>query len=98
MVGSTKIQGFYVVGLIITHKPLPVPIPKENIIPIVDLQTFLETVKLVIKEKKSVVELTQRIQENYTKVPNMVFEDYESVIDVDDWKIRRMQHKLTNNL
>ena len=42
---AVEVQVFAVAGLIITHKPVPIPVPDGNSIPIVDMVTFIEMVK-----------------------------------------------------
>ncbi len=94
-IGPTNIQGFSITGLIITHKLLPVPIPKTNTIPIVDLETFTEFAKNVIQKGAAVNDLAHEINENFIAEPGINFEDFESEIPVDDWKVKRMQHKIS---
>lgn len=94
-IGPTNIEGFSITGLIITHKILPVPIPKANKIPIVDMETFTEFTKDVIQKSSGVNDLVQEINKAFIADPEIKFEDFESEIPVADWKIRRMQHKIS---
>lgn len=89
-----SIQNFTVSGLIITHKPLPVPIPNQNTIPIVDMETFNYLVQNAIAKKMSIYEVTKSIEHWHYSEPKNVFSDFESEIIVEDWKIKRIQHKI----
>jgi hypothetical protein len=94
-VGHINIQGFSITGLIITHKLLPIPIPKANTIPIVDLEFFTESAKSIIQKGLSVIEFVQEVNENFITDPEIKFEDFESEIPVGDWIVRRMEHKIS---
>lgn len=89
-----SIQDFTVSGLIITHKPLPVPIPSQNTIPIVDMETFNHLVKNAITKKMGIYEVNKSIENWHYSEPKNVFSDFESEIIVEDWKVKRTQHKI----
>ncbi|NCI46723.1 hypothetical protein [Sediminibacterium soli] len=93
-IGQVNIQEFSISGLIITHKPLPVPIPKSNKIPIIDLESFTECVKNAVQKGRSVNDVSQEINENFFAGPVLKFEDFESEIPVGDWIVKRMDHKI----
>lgn len=93
-VGLTNIQGFTIVGLIITHKPLPVPIPIENTIPILDMETFNQLVQNVISKKKGLYDVMKSVEYRYNSESKNIFSEFKSEIPVEDWKIIRTQHKL----
>lgn len=93
-IGLINIQDFKVSGLIITHKPLPVPIPISNVVPIVDKETFLVEIDTVLKDSKILTDLFNSISMSYFQEPTVTFEDYESQIEVGEWKIKRKQHKI----
>ncbi|ATL44113.1 MULTISPECIES: hypothetical protein [Weeksellaceae] len=88
-----SIQDFTVSGLIITHKPLPVPIPIKNNIPIVDMETFNQLVEDAIFKKMGIYGVTKSINHWYHSEPKNVFSEFESEIIVEDWKVKRTQHK-----
>ncbi len=94
-IGQVNIQGFSIFGMIITHKPLPVPTPKSNKIPVVDLESFTECAKNAVQKGMSVDDIAQQINETFMADPGFKFEDFESEISVGDWKIKRMDHKIT---
>jgi len=94
-IGHTNTQGFSITGLIITHRLLPIPIPKANTIPIVDLETFTKCAKSIIQKGWSVNEFAQEINSNFIAEPEIKFEDFESEILVGDWIVRRMEHKIS---
>lgn len=97
-VDSISIQDYIVSGLIITHKPLPVPIPSQNIIPIIDMQTFNELVKNAITKKMGISQVNKSIENWYYSKPKNIFSEFESEIIVDDWKIKRTQHKINQQI
>jgi hypothetical protein len=94
ILGSVDIQGFSVNGLVVTHKVLPIPLPKGNTIPIIDLETVAENIRSIIQRNMGIVELEREIRTNYMKIPTMKLEDFESEIGVRDWVIRRMEYKI----
>ncbi|MES2419552.1 MAG: hypothetical protein V4541_15305 [Bacteroidota bacterium] len=89
-----SIQDFTVSGLIITHKPLPIPIPSQKAIPIVDMETFNYLVQNAITKKMGIYEVTKSIEHWHYNEPKNVFSDFESEIIVEDWKVKRTQHKI----
>lgn len=90
-----NIEGFSVAGLIITHKLLPVPIPKEKSTPIVDMESFMEDTNFIIQNNQRLQDLAQKVQTGSAKDSEVEFNDFESEINVSDWLIKRVQHKLT---
>jgi hypothetical protein len=89
------IQDYSIVGLIITHKLLSIPTPKDNIVPIVDMESFSLEVTNVIRENKHLGNLVQKMQANFTKKADVEFSDFESEIRVSDWLIKRMQYRIS---
>lgn len=89
-------QGFSVVGLIITHKILPIPVPKGNTVPITDMETFIQNAKHLIHQGQNTKEFAQQLQATFMKSPKMEFKDFESEIRVGEWVVKRIQHKITS--
>lgn len=94
-IDQVNIQDFSFFGLIITHKLLPIPIPKANTIPIIDLETFTEFVRNIIENGLCINDLAQEINESFIAEPGIKFDDFESEIPVGDWKIKRMEYKIS---
>lgn len=95
-IDTVSIQDFTVLGLIITHKPLPVPIPIKNTIPIVDMETFNHLVQNAIVKKMGIYKVTKSIYHWYHSEPKNVPSEFEAEIMVEDWKIKRTQHKISS--
>lgn len=93
-VDSLCVQGYSIVGLIITHKLLPIPTPKENSVPIVDLESFIDEVNKTMRGNRRLRDLAQNIQAGFVKNPDVEFSDFESEIRVGDWLIKRMRHRI----
>lgn len=93
-VGALCIRDYSIVGLIITHKLLPIPTPKDNSVPIVDMQSFSTEVINTSRNNRRLRDLAQKMQENFVKKPNVEFSDFESEIRVGDWLVKRMQYKI----
>ncbi|NHQ79210.1 hypothetical protein, partial [Elizabethkingia miricola] len=91
---SINIQNFTVSGLIITHKPLPIPIPIKNIIPIVDMETFNQLTQNAVTKKIGIFDIVKTIEYWYHSKPKNIFSEFESEIFVEGWKIRRTQYKV----
>lgn len=94
-IGSANITGFSITGIIITHKSLPIPIPTDNKIPIIDLEYFFDAIDIAINNNESVVDLANKIISAHEAEPQYKFEEFESSISVSDWVIKRSQHKIT---
>ncbi|UIO97002.1 hypothetical protein LYZ41_02705 [Elizabethkingia miricola] len=92
---SINIQNFTVSGLIITHKPLPIPIPIKNIIPIVDMETFNQLTQNAVTKKIGIFDIVKTIEYWYHSKPKNIFSEFESEIFVEGWKIRRTQYKVS---
>lgn len=90
-----NIDGFSIVGLIITHKLLPVPIPKEKSIPIIDMESFMEDTNFIIRNTQRLHDLATKVQTDSTKDSEVEFSDFESEIKVGDWVIKRLQYKIS---
>ncbi|WP_407490748.1 hypothetical protein [Elizabethkingia anophelis] len=91
---SINIQNFTVSGLIITHKPLPIPIPIKNILPIVDMETFNQLTQNAVTKKIGIFDIVKSIEYWYHSKPKNIFSEFESEIFVEGWKIRRTQYKI----
>jgi len=94
-IGAHDVKGFSIYGLIITHKPLPVPIPVNNFIPILDLGTFTTIAKSVIDQGHDLDELIALVKNNKNANPKNIFTAFESEIQVGEWKVKRSQFKIT---
>jgi len=90
-----NIEEFSIIGLIITHKLLPVPIPKEKVIPIVDMESFMEDTNFIIQSNQRLHDLALKVQTDFAKDSEVEFNDFESEINVSEWIIKRTQHKLS---
>jgi len=95
-IGSLGIKDYTIAGLLITHKLLPIPTPKENAVPIVDLASFIEEVKYSMLKSRSLRDLYKKINVYFLKESEMAFSDYESEIRVGDWLIKRTQYKISD--
>jgi len=95
-IGLTNIEGFSVVGLLITHKPMPVPVSNEIDVPITDMATFIQSVISVRDRSRCINELMQLITVN--EKPKNIFTDFETEIAVGEWKIIRSQHKIAQSI
>ena len=93
-IGTLCIKDYVLTGLIITHKLIPIPTLKEISVAIVDLESFIEEVKNIILNSRSLRDLSQKLQADFLKAPEIEFSDYESEIRVGAWLIKRMQHKV----
>lgn len=93
-VGTLCIQDYSIVGLIITHKPLPIPTPKQCTIPVIDLETFIEEVNDTIRGNRRLRDLVQTLQASFVKKPDVEFHNFESEIRAGDWLVKRIQHKV----
>ncbi|WP_423147894.1 hypothetical protein [Rubrolithibacter danxiaensis] len=82
MVDLLCIQDFSIVGLLITHKLLPVPIPKGKSVPIFDLESFIEDINQVIQGNQRLRDLAQKIHTAFTKKPNIEFKDFQCYQEV----------------
>ncbi|WDZ99442.1 hypothetical protein [Mucilaginibacter sp. SJ] len=91
-IGTLNIEGFTIDGLLITHKPMPVPITNEIDIPVTDMATFIN--KGTSVNNQHLHELIQffRVNEN----PKTIFTEFESEIAVGEWRVLRSQHKIIN--
>ncbi|KAB5487635.1 hypothetical protein [Flagellimonas hadalis] len=94
-IGTTNIEGFATYGLLITHKPLPVPISDNIDIPILDMLTFKQKIASIKEGKGSINELMGIIEDD--KNHENVFTPFENEIKVGEWKIIRSQHKITQS-
>ncbi|WP_418499012.1 hypothetical protein [Flagellimonas sp.] len=94
-IGTTNIEGFATYGLLITHKPLPVPISDNIDIPILDMLTFKQKIASIKDGKGSINELMRIIEDD--KNHENVFTPFENEIKVGEWKIIRSQHKITQS-
>lgn len=92
-IGVTNIEGFSVMGLLITHKPMPVPVSDEIDVPITDMATFIQNVSSVRNRSQSINELIQLSK--FDEKPKNIFTAFEAEIAVGEWKIIRSQHKIT---
>lgn len=92
-IGVINTDGFSVKGLLITHKPMPVPVSNEINIPITDMATFIQNVIDVNGRSKGINELIQLI--TAIEKPANVFTAYEAEMPVGEWKVIRSQHKIT---
>lgn len=95
-IGVTNIEDFFVKGLLITHKPMPIPVSNEINILITDMATFIQNVIAVNGQSKSINELIQLI--TAIEKPANVFTAFEAEIAVGEWKVIRSQHKLTQSI
>jgi hypothetical protein len=95
-IGITDIENFNISGLVVTHKPMPVPISNEINIPIVDMATFIQKVESIYALKEGINALVKVITVN-EKQKN-TFTAFEAEIVVDQWKIIRSQHKITQSI
>jgi len=93
-IGTVNIEGFTVQGIIITHKLLPVPIPKGSSVPVIDLETFIMLVKRVVVEGDGLPALMGLVETIDKLPPKDDFVDFEADITVSDWTIRRSLHKI----
>ncbi|WP_316795457.1 hypothetical protein [Pedobacter agri] len=92
-IGLINTDGFSVKGLLITHKPMPIPVSNEINIPITDMTTFIQNVIDVNGRSKGINELMQLITA-IEKLAN-VFTAFEAEMPVGEWKVIRSQHKIT---
>jgi hypothetical protein len=95
--GSADITGFLVQGIIVTHKPLPIPVPNENVLPVIDLESFLFIVDQINNEDCSVGDLGDKIISENASEPKFQFEIMEASIKVSDWLIKRTEHRIVGN-
>ena len=95
---SKDILGFSVTGMIITHKPMPIPIPIINKLPITDLETFFFIVDQVCIDDNSLVDLISRILFEDAEEPKYEFETIEASIAISEWTVKRSQHRIVNKM
>jgi len=95
--GTADITGFSVKGIIVTHKTLPIPVPIENVLPVIDLESFLFIVDQTSSEDGRVVDLVNRIISENAAEPKFQFEVMEASIKVSNWLIKRSQHRIVPN-
>ena len=92
-IGVTNIKGYAIRGLLVTNKPMPVPVSNEINIPITDMTTFLQGVISVRDRSRCINELMQLITVN--EKPKNIFTAFEAEMPVGEWKVIRSQHKIT---
>ncbi len=86
--GNQNIDGFNVYGILLTHKPLPVPMPVGMSVQVTDLETLLG----VLEKKPSCTMLIQLIKQFPADAePSFIEEDAD--IEVVDWTIKRTVFK-----
>jgi len=95
-IGVSNIKNFTIYGLLITHKPMPVPVSNEIVIPITDMATFIQKVKSVNEKSKGINGLMQLITLN--QKPRNIFTAFEAEIVVGEWKVIRSQHKIIQSI
>lgn len=87
-VGNQNIDGFSVYGILLTHKPLPVPMPVGMTVQVTDLETLLSA----LEKKPSCTTLIPLIKQLPADAePPFIEEDAE--IEVVDWTIKRTVFK-----
>ncbi|WMJ72142.1 hypothetical protein RCC89_03010 [Cytophagaceae bacterium ABcell3] len=92
LIDKTCIDNFKISGLIITHKPLPVPLPEDSDVMVIDMPTFIDSVSSIQAQNKGLSELLLQIHHN--EQDNLAsFSEFESEIEVGEWKIKRYQHR-----
>lgn len=94
-IGVTDINGFSIKGLLITHEPMPVPLSTEIEVSITDMDTFINRVTGFNAQSRGLIELMQLI--TAYSISKNVFEAFDADIEVDEWKVIRTQHKITNH-
>lgn len=92
-IGSDNIMDFAINGLLITHKPMPIPVPKGINILITDKETFKTKVKLINPKNNGIDQLLASIKADEN--PKNISTPFEDEISVNNWKIIRNQHKIT---
>lgn len=95
-IGERSIEGFSIHGLLITHKPMPVPVADDINIPITDMATFMQRVTAVIDRSLGVNGLMQLIPA--IEKPKNIFTAFEAEILVGEWTVIRSQHKITKSI
>lgn len=92
-IGSDNIKDFTIHGLLITHKPLPIPVPEGIDILITDKDTFKIKVKSITNSNDGIEQLMASIKADDN--PKNIFIALEDEISIRGWKIIRDQHKIT---
>lgn len=94
-IGLANIEGFAIHGLLITHKPMPVPVSDEIDIPITDMTTFIQKAKSINNLSQGIAGLMPLITVN--EKPKNIFTAFEAEIVIGEWKVIRSQHKITKS-
>lgn len=95
-IGEINVNGFDMRGLLITHKPMPVPVSNEIDIPITDMATFTENIKPNNEQRQTINALLKRIIASQKR--ENIFTPFASEITIEEWKVIRSQHKITQAL
>ena len=95
-IGITNIEGFSITGLLITHKPMPVPVSEKIDVPITDMATFIQSVISVHDRSQYINELIKLI--TFNEKPKTLFTAFEAEIAVGKLKVIRSQHKITQSI
>lgn len=95
-IGISNVEGYSVRGLLITHKPMPVPLSDEIGVPVTDMATFIQMVESNNEQSQGINGLMLLIVAN--KKRNNAFTAVEAEITVGAWKIIRTQHKITQSI
>ena len=88
------IANFKVHGILLTHKPLPVPIPASSFIPITDISTFLTALNLANDLNDGLAKVIQKFMTDKRDISENHLTVIETEIKVQDWIIKRQQHKI----
>lgn len=92
-IDKTSIQHFVISRLIITHKPLPIPLPQHKSAIVVDMPSFIDCAISIAQHNTGLPELLTQL-ENNEQNSIAPFTEFESEIEVGSWKIKRYQHKI----
>lgn len=93
-VSTVNLNGVIVHGIIVTHKLLPVPIPKDCGVPVIDLETFTFLLKQVLAEAGRLPALISVVETIDKLSPKNSFTHFEADVSVGDWTIKRPLHRV----
>lgn len=99
LLGKDNINGYEICGLLLTHRPLPIPVKSDINIAITDMGSFIDKLSKYAVSKNSLKKFWEEfyfISSHSHKEEKKKFTEIKSEISVADWKIIRSQLKSEN--
>lgn len=90
--GNKQVAGFTFHGLLLSHRPMPIPIPAESDILITDSISFIEFLRNYNSDK-TLAELLKVTGSKSTNNSHLDFTIFDESIKVKEWTILRKMHR-----